>query len=471
MIVKYEGKKVRDLKIAYIGGGSMGWAWQLMSDLVSADDISGQVYLYDIDYVAAQKNEIIGNKYNEVEGAKSHWDYKAVETIDEALDEANFVIISIMPGTLDEMESDVHCPEKYGIYQSVGDTSGPGGIVRAMRTIPMFEYFAKKIQEKCPNAWVINYTNPMTLCVKALYRVFPEIKAFGCCHEVFGTQKLLAEIVAERFQIEKIDREEIKVNPVSVNHFTWLTSATYHGMDLFPVYRDFCQNNKEGRDTHASHAGSNWMNNSFCSREKVKIDLFNRFGYIAAAGDRHLAEFCDGKWYLENPKRVEEMCFGLTTVDFRRKDLEKRRGKSAGYISGERKLEIKQTGEEGVLQMRSLLGLCELATNVNIPNRGQVPNLPIGAVVETNALFRDNSLVPVFAGMIPNEIYPLVSKICAEQELVSEGIAERDLKKIFCAFASDPLVTCGLEKAKELFREMCENTKQYLTMYDLNQEI
>ena len=184
-----------------------------------------------------------------------------------------------------------------------------------------------------------------------------------------------------------------------------------------------------------------------------------------------MAEFCEGKWYLESPERVEEMCFGLTSIDFRRKDLEKRRKKSADYISGERKLEIKQTGEEGVLQMRSLLGLCELATNVNIPNRGQIPNLPIGAVVETNALFRDNSLDPVFAGPVPKEIHPLVSRICTEQELVSQGIAERDLKKIFCAFASDPLVTCSLEDAKKMFREMCENTKSYLAMYDLNQEI
>ena len=135
-------KKVKDIKIAYIGGGSRGWAWGLMSDLVSCDDISGNVYLYDIDYDAAKNNEIIGNKFNTAEGAKSIWNYHAVPTIEEALTGANFVIISILPGTFDEMESDVHTPEKYGIYQSVGDTSGPGGILRAMRTIPMFEHIA-----------------------------------------------------------------------------------------------------------------------------------------------------------------------------------------------------------------------------------------------------------------------------------------------------------------------------------------
>ena len=178
--MRYIDNRAEGVKIAYIGGGSRGWAWNLMSDLVNCDDMSGDVYLYDIDFEAAQHNEIIGNLYNKCEGAKSVWNYHAAKTPAEALTGADFVVISILPGTFDEMESDVHAPEKYGIYQAVGDTSGPGGIVRAMRTVPMYEEIANYIKEYCPQAWVINYTNPMTLCVKTLYRVFPEIKAFGC---------------------------------------------------------------------------------------------------------------------------------------------------------------------------------------------------------------------------------------------------------------------------------------------------
>lgn len=467
--MEYVGNKVYNIKIAYIGGGSRGWAWGLMSDLASCDDISGDVYLYDIDLEAAKNNEIIGNKFNSAEGAKSVWNYHAVETIDEALTGANFIVISILPGTFDEMESDVHTPEKYGIYQSVGDTSGPGGIVRAMRTIPMYEHIAAKIKENCPDAWVINYTNPMTLCVKTLYRVFPEIKAFGCCHEVFGTQKFLVKMVKEMLHVEELDRHDIKVNPIAVNHFTWLTKATYHDVDLFPLYKEFCQQYKDGYVSGDSKVDDNWMNNSFASTEKVKIDLFNRFGWIAAAGDRHLAEFCEGKWYLESPERVKEMHFGLTSVAWRKNDLQNRLAKSARLVSGEEEVKINGTGEEGVNQIRALLGLCDLVTNVNIPNRGQIPNLPLGAVVETNAVFRANSLEPVFAGPVPKEIYPLISRVCAEQEVVSEGIAKRDLGKIFNAFTNDPLVTCSVEDAKKLFKEMCENTKEYLGMYDLEQ--
>ena len=466
--MKYEGNRVSGIKIAYIGGGSRGWAWGLMSDLAACGDISGDVYLYDIDFQAARCNEVIGNKYRDAEGAKSIWNYHAVETIEESLTGADFVIISILPGTFDEMESDVHTPEKYGIYQSVGDTTGPGGIIRAMRNIPMYEYIAEKIRENAPDAWVINYTNPMTLCVKTLYRVFPKIKAFGCCHEVFGTQKLLVKVVEEMLHVENVDRHEIKVNPVSVNHFTWLTSATYHNVDLFPYYKEFCEKYQNGYEPEGGNVDSNWMNNSFVSTECVKMDLFRRFGYIAAAGDRHLAEFCEGRWYLESPERVKEMHFGLTPVSWRKEDLKKRLVRSEKLVSGEEKVVINGTGEEGVNQIRALLGLCELVTNVNIPNQGQIPNLPLGAVVETNAVFRAGSLTPVFAGPVPAEIYPLVSRVCGEQELVSEGIAARDLNKIFCAFAYDPLVTCGMENAKKLFAEMCENTRKYLDSYDLN---
>ena len=461
--MKYVNNKVEELKIAYVGGGSRGWAWGLMSDLAANPDVSGDVYLYDIDFEAAKANEKIGNMYNGVEGARSKWTYHAVETPKEALTGADFVIISILPGTFDEMESDVHTPEKYGIYQPVGDTTGPGGIVRAMRTIPMFEVIANYIKEYCPKAWVINYTNPMTLCVKTLYDTFPEIKAFGCCHEVFGTQGLLGYVIEEYFG-EKAVREDIKVNPVSVNHFTWLTKASYRGIDLFPYYKKYCDKYADGLPTKSDN---NWMNNHFSSQFKVRIDLFRRFGYIAAAGDRHLAEFCPGGWYLESPERVHEMKFALTPVSWRKKDLENRLERSRKLLSGEEEVKIWKTGEDGVHQIRALLGLCDLVTNVNIPNVGQIPNLPLGAVVETNAIFRSDEVTPVFAGNIPTEIHSLVSRICAEQEAVFDGIKRRDLEAIFEAFASDPLVTCSLSDARKLFNEMVENTKEYLKDYNL----
>ena len=225
--MKYENNKVRDLNIAYIGGGSRGWAWTFMTDLSMDDSLGGTIRLYDIDEAAAKNNEIIGNKLTSREDTTGKWDYVTCSTIGEALTGCDFVVISILPGTFDEMASDVHLPERLGIYQSVGDTAGPGGMIRALRTIPMFVEIAEAIKKYAPEAWVINYTNPMTLCVKTLYHVFPQIKAFGCCHEVFGTQKVLKGICEETFGLDSIDRRDININVLGINHFTWLDKASY----------------------------------------------------------------------------------------------------------------------------------------------------------------------------------------------------------------------------------------------------
>ncbi len=463
--MKYINNHVEDLKIAYIGGGSRGWAWGLMSDLAEAEDISGQVALYDIDYEAARANEIIGNKYNDAPMSRSQWHYYAVKEIGDALTGADFVVISILPGTFQEMESDVHTPEKYGIWQSVGDTVGPGGIIRALRAIPMFETIAAAIREFCPNAWVINYTNPMTMCMCALYKTFPGIKAFGCCHEVFGTQKVLAAALEDMLGIEKPDHKAIKVNVVGVNHFTWLTSAHYGNIDVMEVYKDFCEKYHETGFTKGKD--DNWMNNVFECSNRVKMDLFRKYGVIAAAGDRHLAEYSEGKQYLASPEQAREWGFGLTPVSWRWEDLAARQEKSRKLLSGELEVTLNRTGEEGVNQMRALLGLCTLVTNVNIPNCGQIPNLPLGAVVETNAVFRDGTLTPVFAGNIPMPIYGQITRAVTEQEMVVEAAMERNLEKAYAAFRNDPLVNIPDEQSKQLFDEMIQNTKAYLTMYNV----
>ena len=470
--MNFNGNNAENLRIAYIGGGSRGWAWTLMNDLAGYDKMSGEVALYDIDYEAALRNVTIGERFNAAEGAKSCWKYSAHKTIEEALTGADFVIISILPGTFDEMESDVHSPEKYGIYQPVGDTTGPGGIVRALRTIPMFEYIAEKIRECCPKAWVINFTNPMSLCVGTLYRVFPEIKAIGCCHEVFGTQSLLMTALNEIKGIKCASRDEIKVNVVGVNHFTWLTEAKYRDIDLFPVYREFCEkyieNGYEKRGNQTDKAWDERGDSVWHHTHKVKFDLFMRYGQIAAAGDRHLAEFCPGGWYLSSPETVREVYhFNLTPVSYRKNDLKERLEKSDKYFSGELMPKIKSSGEESVQMMAALLGLGDMVTNVNIPNSGQIPNLPIGAIVETNATFRADSVQPVMAGNIPTSIYSLIARIVGVQEMTLEAALTRNLDLAFEAFCTDPLTRITREEARELFDTMIANTKNYLDMYEV----
>ncbi|MCL6456548.1 MAG: alpha-glucosidase/alpha-galactosidase [Gorillibacterium sp.] len=457
----------RDIKIAYIGGGSRGWAWGLMGDLAREKAISGTVALYDIDFNAAKDNEIIGNRLNDQPDSIGKWTYEAFRSLPDALKGADFVIISILPGTFDEMQSDVHLPEEYGIYQTVGDTVGPGGMVRALRTIPMYVEIAEALRDHAPNAWVINYTNPMSLCTRTLYEIFPAVKAFGCCHEVFGTQQLLASMLEDMCGIEGVNRRDIEVNVLGINHFTWLDQAFYKGMDLFPIYREFTSKYAETGfidKTQASH----WMNSFFGSANRIHFDLFRRYGIMAAAGDRHLAEFMPHSWYLSSPERVEEWKIGLTPVQWRKENREKLLARSKKLVAGTEIMTPNPSGEEGVDMLLALLGSGRIITNVNIPNRGQITNLPLGAIVETNAVFGSNTVQPLLAGALPEAVNSLVIRHLYNQETTLQAALKKDKALAFRAFANDPLAAIlAPARAEELFEKMLNNTKAYLPGWDL----
>lgn len=461
--MKYLDNRVSEVQVAYIGGGSRGWAWTFMTDLALEPQMGGTIRLYDIDMDAAKANEVIGNRLSGREDAVGKWEYRTCDSLKSALDGVDFVVISILPGTFDEMAVDVHLPERLGIYQSVGDTAGPGGMMRALRTIPMFVEIAEAVKAYAPEAWVINYTNPMSLCVKTLYRVFPEIKAFGCCHEVFGTQKVLKGLVEDVMGIEDVDRRDIHVNVLGINHFTWFDYASYKGMDLFPMYREYIREHfEEGyeeRDT-------NWANACFACAHRVKFDLFNRYGLIAAAGDRHLAEFMPGDEYLNDPETVEGWKFALTTVDWRKADLKNRLEKSHKLYAGELDVELEPTGEEGILLIKALCGLERVVSNVNIPNSAmQISNLPMEAVVETNAVFERDTIRPIAAGTLPEEIKTLIRPHVENHERILEAALACDEELVVRAFMNDPLVVgkgCREEEVRRLVRDMIEGTGAYL---------
>ena len=460
--MRYEKDKVSDIRIAYIGGGSRGWAWTFMTDLAQEESISGTIRLYDIDTEASRANEVIGNRLSSRPDAVGKWKYETVYSLQEALTGADFAVISILPGTFEEMESDVHAPEKYGIYQPVGDTAGPGGMIRAIRTIPMFVEIAEAVKAYAPDIWVINYTNPMSLCVKTLYTVYPQIKAFGCCHEVFGTQKVLAEICRESLGIENVDRSEIHTNVVGINHFTWFTDASYKGIDLFPVYRDYAETHYE---SGLASQDDNWMNSVFSCAHRVKFDLFLRYGQIAAAGDRHLAEFMPGNIYLKDPDTVASWKFGLTSVAWRKEDLKNRLERSRRLLSGKEEIELKPTGEEGIRLIKAICGLGSVVSNVNIPNSAlQIPNLPAEAVVETNALFDRDSIRPVAAGKLTPELLALITPHVVNHELVLAAALQKNRKPLKEAFQNDPLLRGRItrEESEELMETMLLGTRKYL---------
>ncbi|MBR0268179.1 MAG: alpha-glucosidase/alpha-galactosidase [Clostridia bacterium] len=450
----------KELTVAYIGGGSRGWAWGFMTDLATDPDLCGTVRLYDIDREAAERNRIIGEKISVHPKALSRWSYEVSLGLQEALTGADFVVISILPGTFHEMQSDVHLPERVGIYQPVGDTVGAGGFMRAMRTIPMFVTIAEAIRDYAPDAWVINYTNPMSLCVRTLYEIFPGIHAFGCCHEVFGTQKLLCAMLETEEGTPGVIRQDLRTTVTGINHFTWITSASFGETDLMPLYARFAD--KYAESGYEAGQDGNWMNSHFACAHRVKFDLFRRYGAIAAAGDRHLAEFV-APWYTRDPETVRSWKFSLTPVSWRVEDLERRLARSDRLVRGEEEPSLVPSGEEGHLLLKALLGLGDLVSNVNVPNRGQVPDLPAGAVVETNAFFSRNRIEPLFAGPTPAGVLPLVARHVLNQENTLRSALRCDRKLGFTTFMNDPqLSAVPPAEGEKLFDDMMENQRAYL---------
>lgn len=453
---------VKNIKIAYIGGGSKMWARVFMNDLAVADNLGGEIGLYDIDRESAIRNRKIGERINEHPATVSKFNYVVYDDADSALKGADFVVMSILPGTFEEMRSDVHTPEKYGIYQSVGDTAGPGGVLRAMRTVPIYQEYAKKIKKLCPDAWVINFTNPMSICVKALYDTFPEIKAFGCCHEVFHTQDFLGWVVSKELGLEKPDRHEIITDVSGINHFTWITKAGYRDIDIMKLLPSFIEKYyEEGFYEHGDK--DQYKTDTFAYANRVKMDMYLNFGALGAAGDRHLAEFMNNKWYLENPETVDYWKFGLTTVDFRIKQMNERIEETIALAEGRIPVDVKKSDEEAVELMKAILGMGNVISNVNLPNCGQMADMPLGAIVETNAVFSSDSVKPVSASPLPLGAKNLVLRGLYNIENCYLGIKNRDYNQIFESFLNQPLCSnLSIGDARRLFNEMVKNTRKYL---------
>jgi alpha-galactosidase/6-phospho-beta-glucosidase family protein len=459
--MKHGHAGVSDIVIAYIGGGSRGWAWKLMADLALEERLGGTVRLYDVREESARANAAIGNALRGRADVRGIWRYETARTPQEALEGADVVVISILPGSFKEMASDVHAPEKYGIWQSVGDTVGPGGLMRGLRTVPLYVDFARWIQRWCPRAWVINYTNPMALCVRTLYEVFPGIKAFGCCHEVFGTQELLAAMLAEGRGIQGVAREDVKVNPLGINHFTWLGAASYRGIDLLPLFGSFAEEHHEHGFREKGQE-----DDCFGCAHRVAFDLFRRHGMIATGGDRHLAEFMP-PYYLANPQVVAAWKFSLTPVSWRTANARELEEKGRRILAGTDPFPLEHSGEEGVRLIAALLGLGEILTNANLPNQGQVKDIPDGAVVETNALVSRDSIQPLIAGKLPPDVNALVMRHVGNQETLLRAAINRDKKLAFNAFLNEPLVQLGVRDASLLFEEMLGNIRAFLPGWDL----
>ena len=446
------------MKIAYIGGGSRQWARNLMMDLALCPNITGVVDLYDIDYQAAQLNETLGNFLQTRPGVVSKWNYRVVKSIEEALTDADFVVVSIQPAPLEVMRDEIEIAEKYGLFFPVGDTTGAPGLVRGLRSALIYRDFAHQIADICPDAWVINYTNPMTICTRTFTRVEPQLKVFGCCHEVFGTQHILAHLVSEKLGIPLPDRSKIHVNVTGINHFTFVDRAEYEGQDLLVMLKEHIREKDVLRPytREEVEAKNNWFQDNL----QVKFTLFDRLGILPAAGDRHLVEFLPG--FTHSPEELFRWGIIRTPVSWRIDRYKQALQMTRDLIDGKQEAVIRHSGEESVQQILAILGRGDLVTNVNLENKGQIPNLPLNAVVETNAVFSRDQVLPVTAGKLPAGILGLVERHVRNQEIIIDAALTGDKDLAFQAVYADPASTLPVDQSWEMFNEMISASRHFL---------
>jgi alpha-galactosidase len=445
----------RDVVIAILGGAGRYWCPVVLKDLALCDRLRGEIRLFD--QRDPVENADWGKRLFKHPEAKTSFRVSRTTSLRAALKGADFVVIGISPGPARMFANDLDIPLRYGILQAVGDTTGPGGISRALRTVPIITQFAQGVAEYCPNAWVINYTNPMTLATASLYAAFPGIKAFGCCHEVAAARKHLAEIVRESLVDQHVSGEAIHMDIAGVNHFTFATAASVNGTDLFPLVSRYA--NAKGRFADQSaYASDNAARGAFWDhRSLIALDLFRRFGALGAAGDRHLAEFVP--WYLAGGEPGLHRWGVVVTPSSVRLGTWK---PAPGVVPAPNPLvplldipkRLTPSGEEGVQQMCALAGAGDLVTNVNLPNAGQLPGLPFGAVVETNAVFQANAVRPVTPTPLPAPRHSLVHRMAQVHSLTLQAGRTCDIDVALQALLLDPLCRLATDQAASMLHEM-----------------
>ncbi len=376
---------------------------------------------------------------------------ETTDNLEEALTGADFVIITISTGGLDAMEFDLEIPKKYGIYQSVGDTVGPGGWARALRNIPVFQGIAKAVQTTCPDAWVVNYTNPLTVLTRTLTRSGLR-NVVGLCHEFLGASDWLRR----HFQRDSFDGMDFVVT--GINHFNWILKMTLDGQDAFPALHDYA------RKVLAQKNHTDLNADPFADNRLLKLTLFEDFGYLPAVGDRHLAEFLPNVLTKENGYGGSYW-IGLTSIQRRRQDLAGGCQWVKEMRDGKRPVPKEKSKEKVADILDALRNGGSGVFITNLPNVGQVSNLPRQAIVEGLAEIKGGKMAPLPIGDVPQTILPLIAPHVWRQEMIVEASFAGDWKLAVEALASDPLIQ-DLKTVSKMAEELREAHRKFLPQFE-----
>jgi alpha-galactosidase/6-phospho-beta-glucosidase family protein len=413
--------------LVLVGAGSTVFTPGLLRDLAHSSLADGfEVRLVDLDAEAADTMAALGERIAADAGVamkvSSYTDRR------EALPGAWLVVTTIAVGSADGWRADLEIPARYGVRQTVGDSVGPGGVLRALRHVPEVVAIARDVEELAPGAWLANYSNPLTANVRAIRRT-TEVAAFGLCHGTMHTKTALAAELG-------VPDRDLRAVFAGLNHLCWLLDLRVGREDLYPRLRQLAAERAGGQDAESDPREG--------LHQPVSADLFATFGRYPAPGDRHVSEFFAGYLRDDGTGRLPWGLQGGQDLTMRyideKNDLwDRLRARARGDLP----LEVgdDQEAERLVAIAEALLtggDLVELA--VNLPNHGTIPNLPPHAVVEAPALVNGSGITPLAVGDLPSGIAAVLTARALQQEVTVEAALERDRDLAVEALVLDPLV-------------------------------
>lgn len=420
-------------KVAIIGAGSAVFATQLMADILCTPGLDhGTFALVDID--AERLDLARGMAEHLIARSGRAWDVVADIDRTEVLGGSDFVISAIEVAGLAHVRHDYDIPLRYGVDQCIGDTIGPGGLFKALRTLPAWLDILRDIEVLAPRALVMNYTNPMSLMVLAAARQ-GSLPVVGLCHSVQGTSRQLAGYL-------DIPYAELDWDVAGINHNAWFLKLERDGEDLYPRLREAAERPEiYAQDparfetmlqlgafvTESSGHFSEYV--PFFRKRPDLIDRYTASGYLGESG------FYANNWPTwrqANDDRIRAHLAGTAAYDLRRSD------------------EYASTIIEAVLSDRPAV------IYGNVPNGGSIDNLPRDGVVEVACLVNRNGIQPVHVGRLPTQLAALNAQHMAFHDLVVTAVVEQDREAAVHALMIDPLTAavCSLAEARALFDEM-----------------
>ena len=442
------------MKIVIIGAGSTVFTPGLIADLTGSQYLSDTtVALVDVNAQAAETMARYAERVARERGVSLRVGHASDRRA--VLSGADFVTVTIAVGGVRAWERDVRIPEAHGVWQTVGDSVGPGGVFRALRHVPELVEIAQDMEELCPDAWLFNYTNPLTPLVRAVHKTGP-IKAVGLCHGVLHTREAIAHDLG-------ISPAKLSLTAAGLNHLAWVLDLRHEGQDCYPQFRDLIRGWLASPPPPSA--------DPYAGFQEVSARLMEIYGFYPSPGDRHVAEFFpfflrqtgDGLGYGtqsgldmtnavlasrdERWDRIADQAEGRTELDQRLFDESR---------EGERVVSI----IEAIVTDRPLV---ELA--VNVRNHGLIPNLPRDAVVEVPGLIDGRGVHGVSVGPLPEGIANILGARARQQELMIDAALTGDRTLALQALLADPLAP-SVEAASAMLDEALATHAPFLPRFN-----